>query len=162
ARSAPGAADRVRAAERAAEGREVGWLCYLLAWMGPAPQRALRQVAGRLAVTGRDALALGRWRSTRRRRGAGIARLAPSQLRRRAAGLSTEEILAAAVLAGRPDRAALVRLAGSTAPELAISGSDLVARGVPEGPAIGRALEAARAAVEDGRLRCDPGEQLAF
>ena len=54
-RASQGAAERVRAAERLAEGSEVGWLCYFLAWMGPAPMRALREVADRLALSGREA-----------------------------------------------------------------------------------------------------------
>jgi tRNA nucleotidyltransferase (CCA-adding enzyme) len=159
ARSAPGAASRVRAAESVARER-VGWLCYLLAWMGHAPQRALREVAGRLALTGREAAAMNRWPSTRRGLGPGVARLAPSRRRQRAAGISTEEILAAAALASRADRRALVGVARTAAPELAISGADLLAHGVPEGPAIGRALAATRAAVEDGRV--GSGDELAF
>jgi tRNA nucleotidyltransferase (CCA-adding enzyme) len=162
ARSVLGAPERVRAAERIARNTGAGWLCYLVAWMGPARESALREVADRLALTGRDALALRRWASTRRRFGAGIARLAPSRLRRRAAGLSTEEVVAAAALRTGPDRKALVRLAGRGAPELAISGGDLLARGVRPGPAIGRALDATRDALEDGRLASAAGEQLAF
>jgi tRNA nucleotidyltransferase (CCA-adding enzyme) len=160
ARAAVGATERVRAAERLAGGKGVGWLCYFLAWMGPAPVRALREVADRLALSGREALALGRWAETRRRMGPGIARLAPSRRRLRSTSLSPEEILAAAALRSGPDRRALARLAAREAPELAISGADLVARGVPQGPAIGRALAATQAAREDGRLTAR--NELAF
>ncbi len=155
-----GATERVRTAERLAAGKEVGWLCYFLAWMGPAPMRALREVADRLALSGREGLALGRWASTRRRLGSGIAHLAPSRRRLRATGLSPEEILAAAALRSGSDRRALARLAAGEAPKLAISGADLLARGVPQGPAIGRALAATRAAREDGRLTAR--NELAF
>ncbi|MET0619409.1 MAG: hypothetical protein ABW056_03970 [Thermoanaerobaculia bacterium] len=160
ARAAAGAPERVRAAERLAERRDVGWLCYFLAWMGPAPTRALREVADRLALSGRDALAVKRWSSTRRRLGPGIARLSPSRRRLRAQGLSSEEVLAAAALRAGSDRRALATMESREAPELAISGQDLLARGVPQGRAIGRALAATRAALEDGRV--SPGGELAF
>ena len=45
--------------------------------------------------------------------------------------------------------------------QLRIAGSDLLAAGVPEGPAIGRALASARAALLDGRLPNDRDLQLA-
>jgi tRNA nucleotidyltransferase (CCA-adding enzyme) len=166
ARSAPGAPVRVRAAERVAGERTIagkrgaGWLCYFLAWMGQASPRALGQVADRLAVPGREGLAVRRWTSTRRRLGPGISRLAPSRRRRRAEGLSPEEILAAAALCSGDDRRALARLARRGEVSLTISGADLLARGVPQGPGIGRALEATRAAREDGRLAAD--EELAY
>jgi len=152
ARAAQGVKERVAAAERLAHGREVGWLCYFLAWMGAVPMRALREVADRLGLSGREGLALGRWAGTRRRLGPGIARLAPSRRRLRATGLLPEEMLAAAALRSGSDRRALALLAAREAPELGISGADLLARGVPQGPAIGRALAATRAAREDGRL----------
>jgi hypothetical protein len=117
-------------------------------------------VADRLAVPGREGLAVRRWASTRRRLGPGISRLAPSRRRRRAEGLSPEEILAAAALCSGDDRRALARLARRGEVSLTISGADLLARGVPQGPGIGRALEATRAAREDGRLAAD--EELAY
>ncbi len=160
ARAAAGAPERVRVAERLAEGRAVGWLCYFLAWMGPAPMRALRNVADRLGLSGRDALAVSRWPATRRRLGSGLGRLSPSRRRLRALGLSPEEVLAAAALRSGSDRRVLARLAAGEAPELSISGADLLARGVPQGPAIGRALAATRAAREDGRLAAR--NELAF
>ena len=43
---------------------------------------------------------------------------------------------------------------------LDINGTDLVAAGIPPGPALGRGLRAARAAVLDGRA-VSRGEQLA-
>jgi len=161
ARSAAGAAERIRAAERlAAARRDAGWLCYLLAWMGPARTRALRELAARLALSGRESLAVSRWAVTRRRLAPGFARLAPSRRRDRIAGLSPEEILAAAALRSGADRRALSELAGGETPALGISGADLIARGVPPGPSIGRALAATRAAREDGRI--GPGEELEF
>jgi tRNA nucleotidyltransferase (CCA-adding enzyme) len=160
ARSAHGAARRVHAAERLAAGRDVGWLCAFLAWMGQESPRALAGIADRLAVSGREGLAIRRWGSTRRRLGPGIARLAPSRRRRRAEGLSPDEILAAAALRSGDDRRALARLAFREELPITITGADLLARGVPQGPGIGRALEATRAAREDGRLAAD--EELAY
>jgi tRNA nucleotidyltransferase (CCA-adding enzyme) len=151
-RSASGAAERVRVAERLAGEPGLGWVCYLLAWMARASPRSLREVADRLAVTGREGLAIRRWSSTRRRLGPRIGRLSPSRQRRRAQGLAPEEILAAAAILSGEDRRALSRLARRGEFPLTIRGADLLSRGVPPGPAIGRALEAARAAREDGRL----------
>jgi tRNA nucleotidyltransferase (CCA-adding enzyme) len=163
ARSAKGSVNRVRAAERVAGAESAGdWLCYFLAWMGHADARALREVAGRLALSGRESLALSRWPATRRRLAPGLARLAPSRRRQRAAGLSTEEILAAAALRSGADRRALMALAGGRDVALSVSGGDLVARGVEAGPAIGRALAATRAALEDGRIGPGFSEELAY
>jgi tRNA nucleotidyltransferase (CCA-adding enzyme) len=161
ARVAEGAAGRVRSAEAVArKATGAGWLCYFLAWMGPAPTRSLRAVVGRLALAGADGLAVARWAKTRRRLGPGFAALSPSRRRLRSAGVSADEILAAATLRSGADRRALVALAGSEGPRLSITGADLLARGVPRGPAIGRALAATRAAREDGRI--GPDGELAY
>ena len=160
ARSAQGAASRVRRAERLVRSRHPGWLCAMLAWMGHASPRALGEVADRLAVAGRDGQVLRRWASTRRRLGSGIGTLAPSRRRRRAEGLSPDELIAAAALRSGEDRLALAGLAFREELSLTISGADLLARGVPQGPVIGRALEATRAAREDGRL--EARGELAF
>ena len=45
---------------------------------------------------------------------------------------------------------------------LAITGRDVMACGVPEGPAVGRALEAALEAVVDGTVSNEAGELRAF
>lgn len=140
---------------------DAGWLCYLLAWMASSTPRALGQVADRLSVAGRERDAIRRWPRTRRQLSAGFADLPPSKRRRRIAGLGEAEVLAAAAGLGRRDARALLEsraTLGRTA--LAISGADLVARGVAPGPAIGRALAAALAAREDGRIGA--AEELAF
>ncbi len=162
ARSAAGAAERIRAAERlAAARRDAGWLCYLLAWMGPARTPALRELAARLALSGRESLAVSRWAVTRRRLAPGFARLAPSRRRGRIAGLSPEEILAAAALLSGADRRALSKLAGGEAAALGISGADLIARGSrpvrrsagPSPPRAPRARTAASAPARSSSLR---------
>lgn len=163
ARSAEGAVERVRAAERVVGAEHAGdWLCDFLAWMGHADARALRELAGRLALSGRESLTLSRWPATRRRLAPGFARLAPSRRRQRAAGLSDAEILAAAAACSGPDRRAMAALAGRRDVPLSISGADLVARGVEAGPAIGRALAATRAARDDGRIGPGYSQELAY
>jgi hypothetical protein len=59
----------------------------------------------------------------------------------------------------RADRRALVSPGGAGPMRLGIRGADLIAAGVPPGPAIGRALSATLAAREDGRI--GPAEELA-
>jgi tRNA nucleotidyltransferase (CCA-adding enzyme) len=73
----------------------------------------------------------------------------PSELRHLAAGRPVEEVAMAAALGpAEPVR----RWFDDVRPvELEITGDDVVAAGVPEGPAVGQALEAAwRAALDDG------------
>ena len=159
ARAARGAGRRIERTART--GVAPGWLCYLLAWMAPSTPRELRQVADRLSVTGREREMLLRWPQTRRRLRAGLATLAPSKRRRLVRGLSADEAFAARALVGARDARALAEaFAARARTVLAISGADLLARGVEPGPAVGRALEAARAAREDGKIAA--GEELAF
>ncbi|MEZ5331346.1 MAG: hypothetical protein R2991_04695 [Thermoanaerobaculia bacterium] len=75
--------------------------------------------------------------------------------------LSDGELLALACrLRGGPSAAALDVLLRRRPFRLTISGRDLVGRGVPESPAIGRALEATRRARLDGALPVE--EELEF
>ncbi len=155
ARAARGAAGRLARASKVLESGEPagsGWLCYLLAWMASSTPLEVRQVAARLAVTGREGEALRRWPVTRRRLSGGLARLAPSGRRRLVCGLSADEVVAAAALLGARDRRALLETFSTRGPELTVSGADLLSRGVSPGPAIGRALQATRAAREDGKI----------
>ncbi len=163
ARAVRGAAGRIARASRrlgSPEGAAAGWVCYLLAWMAHSTPRDVRQVAARLSVAGREGQILRRWPQSRRRLTPGLADLAPSKRRRRVAGLSAEEVFAAASLLGARDARALLGTFAMRAPELAISGADLLSRGVPPGPSVGRALEATRAAREDGRI--DAARELDF
>ena len=161
-RVAAGAGRRIERAARAAASRpEAGWLCYLLAWMAPSTPRGLLRVADRLSAAGRHRSALLRWPQTRRRLGAGLASRPASSKRALVRGLCADEVVAAAVLLGARDaRALLAAFAARDRTALAMTGADLVARGVAPGPAIGRALAATRAALEDGKI--DAGEELAF
>jgi tRNA nucleotidyltransferase (CCA-adding enzyme) len=158
----PGAAARLRAAESAA--RRLGVerlepLCYLLAWMGDAPQRSLAETADRLALAG---AARETWLGWRRTRGLarGIASLSGAARIRRARGVPRE--IAAAVAATLParDRAAWVAAVRAPRPELSIRGRDLIAAGVPPGPAVGEALARTLAAREEGRI--GPDRELDF
>jgi tRNA nucleotidyltransferase (CCA-adding enzyme) len=156
AKCAEGSPQRLRAAEFVAEtAGGASWLCYFLAWMAPARIRSRKAAAGRLALSGGESEAVARWSVTRRRLSPGLADLAPSRRRKRARGLRRDEILAAASLLRGADRRAATLLASSGDVPLPISGADLVRRGVPPGPAIGRALAATRAALEDGRIRSE-------
>ena len=69
------------------------------------------------------------------------------------------ELVALAGALGPADAARewLTRLRGM---QLQITGADLIAAGMPEGPAVGSGLAAARAAMLDGRA-ADRGVQLA-
>jgi tRNA nucleotidyltransferase (CCA-adding enzyme) len=164
AQNARGAAGRVRAAEafaRREPSAATSWLCYLLAWMAPSTPREIRQVAERLSLAGKEREAALRWPQARRRLRSGLAALSPSRLRVRLAGLSADEIVAgAALLEGRDPRALARALDPVGRARLSISGADLLARGVPRGSAIGRALAATLAAREDGRIGLE--DELAF
>jgi tRNA nucleotidyltransferase (CCA-adding enzyme) len=159
----PGAPGRIRRAERivGGPGRAVGWLFYLLVWMAEAAPREIRRVCGRLGMTGEDGRRLRSWPRVRRSLGPGIGGRRPSEIGRRVRGLSRDEILAASTRLARADRKALLRWVDSGARVgLGIRGADLVASGVPPGPAIGRALERTLAARQDGRIPA--AEELAF
>jgi len=161
--SRSGAPSRLRRAERisaVASGR-TGWLCYLLAWMGSASADEMRGLAARLGLAGSERRQAIAWPATVARLSAGLGRQAPSEVRRSAAGLSPDELVAAASILSAADARALLRSTlTADVPRLSIRGADLRAAGVPAGPAIGRALEQTLAAREDGRI--GPTEELAF
>ncbi|HEY6101276.1 MAG TPA: hypothetical protein VIW03_17700 [Anaeromyxobacter sp.] len=71
-----------------------------------------------------------------------------------------EKIAAAAVSAPGEERRAAERRLLAAPVRLSIRGTDLIGAGVPAGPAVGRALDAARRAREDGRI--EPGEELSY
>ncbi len=143
---------RLRAAERlaAARGRDATWLLYLLAWMGDAPAAAGAGIATRLNLP----------RATAR-----IVRTFPEVLKRalRSTGpsdLDEDSLLAAAASAPLAARRRILAAAQSSGARLQIGGRDLVAAGVPAGPAIGRALSATRSARQSGEIRRE--DELAF
>jgi tRNA nucleotidyltransferase (CCA-adding enzyme) len=105
----------------------------------------------------RDAIVVSAERAPELRRDLAEAQR-PSEIASAASGGPVEALaLAGALGAEAPAREWLDRLREV---RLEIGGADLLAAGVPEGPAVGRALEAALAAKLDGRAR-DREEELA-
>lgn len=149
-----GAPARVRAAE--AIGREeklpVGWLCYLLAWMGATEDSAT--LADRLALAGREGRCVRAWPATSLRL-AGEPELAKLN-----EGVSLDEVVAAAAGAGKATRRALLSAVAGAPVGLVIAGADLVAAGISPGPAIGAALAETLSARKAGRIV--PAQELAF
>jgi tRNA nucleotidyltransferase (CCA-adding enzyme) len=157
-----GAARRLRnAATRGTRaGAAPGWLCYLLVWMAPMTRAGALRLADRLALAGADRAAALRWPQTRRAIPPGFAGLPRSRQRARLEGRSRDEALAAAALLPGRDASAILSALGRPGARLSISGADLIARGIAPGPAIGRALGATLAALEDGRIGAK--DELAF
>ena len=147
-----GAIARLRRASRLAAGAaDATWLCYLLAWMGDSSVAEARGVSARLGLTGAEARRVTSWPGTlaRLREAAGKAPVIR--------GLATDErIAAAAALPAASGR--LLRIAGDAVSP--VRGADLVAAGVPPGPALGRALARTQLAVDEGRVH--PSAALAF
>lgn len=158
---AAGAPARLEAVEALSRGRPgVSWLCYLLAWMGRLKPSTARRIASRLEILGKDREKLLRWAATLRRLGPGLSRLKRSQVARRAAGLSEDEVVAAASLLAAADRRALLTPRGRAGIALGIRGSDLLAAGIPSGKAIGKALARTLDARLDGEISAH--EELEF
>ncbi|HEY3169822.1 MAG TPA: hypothetical protein VGK08_02360 [Thermoanaerobaculia bacterium] len=155
-------ARRLRAAERIAGRNDLraSWLLYLLAWMGGPTEETARTVAARLNLPGRAARVVRAWPRT----GRALALAdcdSPSKLAAKLEELSDDELIAAAAMfppAGR--RKVLAARRALPGLRLRIRGKDLVAAGVPPGPAIGRALSATLSARRDGSIR--PDEELEF
>jgi tRNA nucleotidyltransferase (CCA-adding enzyme) len=155
------ALERVRRAERLSAGwpEAGGWLLFLLAWASDRPARDLGRLADRLALQGDAGRAVRGWPATRRRLVLLRRPRRRSAIRRLLEGLSPEET--GALAACLPSRAAARLLEVARRPVLLrIGGRDLLAAGVPAGPAVGRALAAARDAREDGMICA--GEELEF
>jgi len=157
----PGVSARLRAADAAA--RRLGVerldpLCYLLAWMGDATPRELREAAERLALAGRARGAFLNWPDTRRR-GVGIASGAAGERARRVRGVPADVAAAVAAALTARDRAAWIA-AVRARPELRIGGRDLLAAGVAPGPRVGEALARTLEAREEGRIGAN--EELEF
>jgi tRNA nucleotidyltransferase (CCA-adding enzyme) len=158
---ATGAAARIEAAEALATARpRVTWLCYLLAWMAGSRLASARRVAERLDLRGPDREKLLGWAGTLRRLRPGFARLKRSEAARLTAGLSDDEVVAAAALLAGADRRALLARGARGGVALRIRGSDLLAAGIPAGPAIGKALARTRDARLDREISAR--DELAF
>jgi tRNA nucleotidyltransferase (CCA-adding enzyme) len=138
-------ASRLRRAERleAASGRPAGWFAYLLVWAATLDEAQAASLAERWRLPRAQARVLRSWPQTLRRAAASPAGLAPPP--------------------GEDERFALRALAPRAAAEPVeprVRGRDLVAAGLPPGPAIGRALASVRAALAIGRI--GPDEELAY
>jgi len=153
---------RLRAAERLAGESGAGstWLLYLLVWIGASSEDAARAIAKRLNL-GREAGRIVRaWPATSRALEA-VSGQSRSRLARRIEKLSPDEVLAAAAASRPPLRRRILdarRVA--TGVSLTVRGEDLLAAGIPPGPAIGRALERTLSARREGSIRRE--EELPF
>ena len=157
-----GVARRLRRAERIATqtGRNGSWLVYLLSWMGDLPTDAAAAVARRLNLSTAPAKAVRGWPMARKSLGES-ADLGAARLAERIEALDDDSVVAAAAEASAPLARRILSIA-EAAPQfrLTIRGQDLVAAGIPPGPAIGRALSATLSARRDGAIQ--PEQELAF
>lgn len=138
------------------------WLLLLLALAGGLDEDERDELAARLLLAGEERRLLtgvgGRLRDALPRLGAGAR---PHEVDAALAGLADEEVLLLAAQGGALARSWVRRYLTELRPlTLAIRGADLLAAGVPSGPAIGRALRDTRDARLDGEI--GPDEELAF
>lgn len=144
---------RLRRAEALLNGGSVegGGLLFLLVWAAGRSQGDLDRLADRLALAGAAGRSMRSWGRTWRGLGTLRKERRRSRIRRLAAGLSPAEI--GALAAGLPRREAARLCDVANRPVLlSIGGRDLVAAGVPAGPALGRALAETLEAREDGMI----------
>lgn len=151
---------RLRAAERlaAAEGAEATGLVYLLSWMGEISPEAAALIAGRLNLPRASARAVREWPAFERRVARAVAKnedLAPL-----VEGRDDDSVLAVAAIAPPAARRRILATARAGHETLGIAGRDLVAAGIPAGPAIGRALAATLTARRRGKIGKE--DELAF
>jgi hypothetical protein len=128
--------------------------------MGTSSEETARAIAARLNLPREPARIVRGWPRTSR----ALASAASFRTGRAVAamdGVSDDEVVAAAALLPARARARLLE-ARRAAPglRLRIRGADLLAAGVPPGPAIGRALSATLCARRDGAIRAE--EELSF
>jgi tRNA nucleotidyltransferase (CCA-adding enzyme) len=152
---------RLRAAERLASkaGPAPSWLVYLLAWMGDVDEGTADAIARRLNFPRAEGIAVRRWPHTAKR----LIGAARTPLPRRIAaieGVSADELLAAAALLPVPIARCLLGARRAAGLHLTIRGRDLLAAGVPPGPAVGRALAATLSARRAGAIPAE--EELSF
>jgi tRNA nucleotidyltransferase (CCA-adding enzyme) len=120
----------------------VTWLAPLLVWAADLTTKESRELGERLNLSRVPAGILRRWAESRRPG----ARVSSSVV-------SSDEALSAAAVGDGRSAAPLSR-------EIRIRGRDLLAAGIPSGPAIGRALAAARSALRLGKITAE--EELSF
>jgi tRNA nucleotidyltransferase (CCA-adding enzyme) len=156
-------ARRLRVAERlaASRGKAGTWLLYLLTWMGGIPPAAAAEIAARLNLPSAAGRVVRAWPEVQRRLVRAAAKSAEDfALEAVVEGLDKDSILAAAASAPLRARRRILAATQSRTARLEIRGRDLVAAGVPAGPAIGRALSATRTARRKGAIRRE--DELAF
>jgi tRNA nucleotidyltransferase (CCA-adding enzyme) len=153
---------RLRAAERLAgkTGANVTWVVYLLVWMGESSEESAQAIAGRLNLARAAARSVRAWPKSRKALVSAAAGK-PSFAFETVESFSDDEILAAcALLSGRRRERLLEARRLAPGLRLHIRGRDLLAAGVPPGPAIGRALSATLSARREGSIRAE--EELSF
>jgi tRNA nucleotidyltransferase (CCA-adding enzyme) len=152
---------RMRTVETLAAGGgvEPGWMAWVLAAAGAIDGASAEAVARRLNLRRVDREALVRWpRTVARIRAAGASR---GDLIAAIERLSEDEVAAAAAALPAPARRRLLAVREKTTGlRLQIRGRDLLAAGVPAGPAVGRALSATLSARRGGSI--GPDEELSF
>ena len=136
------------------------WVVYLLSWMGTSSERAAREIAARLNLP----------RGSRERVAAwpkalgglvGATRGRPGALAALVSRLDDDTVLAAAATAPpASSREILAARAACSGFRLGIGGADLIAAGIPPGPAVGRALARTLDARRAGSIGAD--EELAY
>jgi tRNA nucleotidyltransferase (CCA-adding enzyme) len=154
---------RLRVAERlagaeGAEGARATGLVYLLSWMGEIPSAAASVIAGRLNLPRASARAVEEWPDFERRVARAVAK--DGDLAEVVAGRDDDSVLAAAAIAPPTARRRILAAARTRDESLGIAGRDLVAAGIPAGPAIGRALAATLTARRRGEIGKE--DELAF
>jgi tRNA nucleotidyltransferase (CCA-adding enzyme) len=151
---------RLRVAERlmAAGGAGATGLVYLLSWMGEIPSPAASVIASRLNLPRASARAVREWPDFERRVARAVAK--DEDLAAAVEGRDDDSVLAAAAIAPAAARRRILAAARQHGESLGIAGRDLVAAGIPAGPAIGRALAATLTARRRGEIGRE--DELAF
>jgi tRNA nucleotidyltransferase (CCA-adding enzyme) len=152
---------RLRIAERLAKkGPRATWLVYLLSWMGTTSEAAARTIAERLNLPRESRDRVTAWPAAVR----GLDRASqgrPGALAELVSRLDEDTVLATAATAPPGSRREILAARAAAAGlRLTIGGADLIAAGVPPGPAVGRALARTLAARRGGAIRAE--EELAF
>jgi len=153
---------RLRIAERFAKesGRRATWLVYLLSWMGTSSEAAARTIAARLNLPRESRDRVFAWPAAVRSLDR-ASRGRPGALAEVVSGLEEDTVLAAAATASPGSRREILAAwAAAAGFRLTIGGADLIAAGVPPGPAVGRALARTLAARRGGAIRAE--DELAF
>ena len=147
---------RLRAAELLAgeSAPEPSWLVYLLAWMGDASEPAALSIAARLNLPREARDRVTAWPAAREKL-LRASRGRPAGLAEAVSRLDPDTLLAAAATAPPSAKSAILAARSAPGPLLTIGGADLVAAGIPPGPAIGRALASTLAARRKGAIAAE-------